>query len=160
MLKNINLKFKKERKDNIVKNNADTSLILPANTTSLIEMAMDIEIEKSLNSISKSKDVKEIPDLIAKYNTLNLLKDNAINADIDGINSCAIYLISEENKELLISSLIELKNELKIKSKNQDNEFEEMCSKIHNTNILIQIIEDSCIKIYTYTEEIDYNENN
>lgn len=145
LLKNINVfKKSKQNEEKIKKQESDIDVLLPVSYLNYITMAMDKDIEDSLDLIAKTKNTKDLPDFILKYNNLNLLKEQAINSDVNGMNAMVVYFISEDNKQLLISSLIRLKNDLKLESKKQDDkEFEETCSRIHDINQLINIIQNA-----------------
>lgn len=148
---------KKMKKDKVIEvNNTQTKmLIISSSNISLITSAADIDIESTLKEIAKSKSVTEIPELIKRYNILMAIRDTALSVDIDGMNACASLPILEEQKQLLISCLVKLKDNTRALSKTQDGEaYDASCSDIHNINMIIHQIQNLFIDVI---EELEVN---
>lgn len=129
-----------------------TLAISPTNID-LVASATEIEIEATLKDIAKNKSAEEIPELIKRYNILMAIKDEALTAEIDGMNACAYLPVLEEQKQLLIDCLVQLRNNTRALSKTQDGEeYDKSCSNIHNTNMLIHQLQNLYIDIIEEVE--------
>lgn len=132
MLKNIDKNNTINVKD--IKTIKDEYIEIQEHDSILMQRAFDMEIQEILKLISKNKSIEEIAHLIDCYNNIQNLNSRAIKATL----ADNIFIIEEENKQIIIDSLIALKDNIKILSKTkEDEEFDKCCTDIHHINIIL-----------------------